>query len=233
MVTQTEEALLSGVSKLRLGASHSPRLTLALPRLQDFDGCHPSGGGGFDAHGRVLKYKTFFWVDAKAFGGEEKGFRIRLAALVVSRADQRVEFVEQTKRLERCGDGLACASGDDSEGKRSMTGLDDVEDFRHSDQARQVLVVEVLLADGDFFDGHAEAVALIERGDDFMHGHSAPLVEEVFGEVAAVLAERLLPGDVVQGHGVGNGSVAVEEISLEWALGDFELHGVTWRARTP
>ena len=84
--------------------------------------------------------------------------------------------------------------------------------------------VEILLVLGEGFDGHVEAVHLVEVGNDFDGGLAAPGVEELFIKDAAPLAERLLPGDVVEGHGVGDGAVAVEEIGAEWAWGQVQFH---------
>ena len=79
---------------------------------------------------------------------------------------------------------------------------------------------EGFLAVGDLLDRHGEALIAVEGGDDFSDGPSAPGVEEVFGEGAAMLGEDGGPGEVVEGHGVGYGAVAVEEVSLEGAWGE-------------
>jgi hypothetical protein len=99
---------------------------------------------------------------SESFGGEQEGLGMRFAALVVSGADERVEFFEQVERFERRGHGLAGAPGDDGEGKASVAGLDDFEDFRDCGETRQVFVVEIFFADGDGFDRHIQAAQLIQ-----------------------------------------------------------------------
>ena len=80
---------------------------------------------------------------------------------------------------------------------------------------------------GDLLDRHVERMALVEGGDDFADGHASPGVEERFGkEGAAVFSEGLLPGNVVQGHGVGDGAVHVEEVGAEGAGWEGQLHGL-------
>ena len=79
--------------------------------------------------------------------------------------------------------------------------------------------VEALLALGDGFGGHVETLHLIQRGDDFDSRPAAPGVEKGLIESATPLAERLLPRDVVERHGVDDGAVAVKEIGAECAGG--------------
>ena len=78
----------------------------------------------------------------------------------------------------------------------------------------------------DVGDGHVQALLLVERGEDFSDGHTAPGVEVIFGEVAAEGFKDMLPGNVVEGHGVGDGAVAVEEVGAEVSGREFEAEGV-------
>ena len=79
---------------------------------------------------------------------------------------------------------------------------------------------------GEFFDGDGGAIAAVEVVDDGVDGAAAPGVEEFLGEGgAAVLGEGAGPGDEVEGHGVGDGAVAVEEVGVEVACGEGEGHG--------
>ena len=86
----------------------------------------------------------------------------------------------------------------------------------------QLLEVEILFALGDGFDWHIEPVHLVQRGDNLNRRLAAPRIEELFIERAAPLAQRLLPGDVVERHGVDDGAVAVEEIGAKVAGGQLE-----------
>lgn len=195
----------------------APRL--AFPGLEDFDGGHSGGGGGLDTHVGVFEDETFFGGDAESIGGEEEGFGMGLAALVISGADEGLEFVEEAEGFEGGDDGFAGAAGDDGEGDGSVGGFDDLKDFGYGGESVEVFVVEAFFSDGGGVNGHLEALLLVHQGDDVADGHSSEAVEDVFREGASLFAEGLLPGDVVERHGVGDGSVAVEEIGLEGAWG--------------
>ncbi len=142
---------------------------------------------------------------------QEEGLWVGLGVGVIAGADEDVEFVFEMKSAQRGGDGFTRGSRDDGKGDAPVRLFDLLEDLGDGGELREKFVVEILFAVGDFFDGHGEGVTLVERGDDAGDGPSSPRVEEVFGEVvAAVFGEGLLPGEVVQGHGVGDGSVHVE-----------------------
>ena len=99
-----------------------------------------------------------------------------------------------------------------------MLEVDLLEDFGDGAELVDEAVVEGLFAVREFFDGDGEVVAAVEFGDDGVYGAASPGVEEFFGEGgAAVLAEGFVPGNEVEGHGVGDGAVAVEEVGLEVA----------------
>ncbi len=193
--------------------------------LGDPDGGHAGGGGGLDADVGVLEDEAVFWVDAEAFGGEEVGVGGGLRAPIIARADQGVEEGEEAEGFEGFDDGLAGASGDDGEGELAVLEADLFEDLGNGLDLVDALVVEALFAVGELVDGDGEAVAAVELGDDGVDGHASPGVEELLGEGgAAVLAEGAVPGGVVEGHGVGDGAVAVEEVGLEVAWGEGEGH---------
>ncbi len=87
------------------------------------------------------------------------------------------------------------------------------------------VVVEGLFAVSEFGDGDREVVALVEFGDNGIDGPAAPGIENFFGEGGtAVLAEGFIPGDEVEGHGVGDGAIAVEEVGFEIACRKGESH---------
>ena len=193
--------------------------------LGDADRGHAGGGGGLDADVGVLEDEAMGGVDAEARGGEEEGIGGGFAALIVAGADEGVEEVEEAESFKGFDDGLAGAAGDDGEGDVAVLEVDLFEDLGDGQELVDEVVVEALLAVGELVDGDGEAVALIELGDDVADGHAAEGVEELLGEVsAAVLGKGLGPGDVVEGHGVGDGAVAVEEVGLEVAFGEGEGH---------
>ena len=106
-----------------------------------------------------------------------------------------------------------------------MLEVDLFEDLGDGLELVDEVVVEALFAVGELGDGDGEAIAAVELGDDGVDGAAAPGVEELLGEGgAAVLVEGLGPGDEVDGHGVGDGAVAVEEVGLEVAFGEREGH---------
>jgi hypothetical protein len=186
---------------------------------------HAGGGGGLNAHLRVFEDEAGGGRNVKLFCGEEERLGVGLGAGIVAGADEDIEFVEEAEDLERFGDGLARGSGDDSEGDFFVGGFDLLKDFRDGGGFGQELVVKAFFTTGDFFDGHVQAVALVEGGDDFADGHASPGVEERLGEEgAAVLGESVLPGDVMKRHGVGDGAVHVKEVSAVGAGREGEAH---------
>jgi len=194
-------------------------------RLGDPDGGHAGGGGSLDADVGVLEDEAIFRVDAEALGGEEEGVGCWLGVGVVAGADQGVEEVEDAEGFERADDGLAGAAGDDGEGDVAVLEVDLFEDLGDGAELIDEAIVEAFFAMGELGDGDGEAVAAVEFGDDGVDGAAAPGVEELFGEGgAAVLAEGLGPGDEMDGHGVGDGAVAVEEVGLEVACREGEGH---------
>ena len=193
--------------------------------LGDPDRGHAGGGGCLDADVGVLEDEALAGVDTEAGGGEEEGVGGGFAALIIARTDESVEEVEEAEGVEGFDDGLAGAAGDDGEGDVAVLEVYLLEDFGDGLELVDEVVVEALFAVGKLVDGDGEVVAAVELGDDVADGHAAPGVKEFFGEVgAAVLGEGLGPGDVVDGHGVGDGAVAVEEVGLEVAFGKCQGH---------
>src|ERR1035437_4250646 len=105
-----------------------------------------------------------------------------------------------------------------------MLGLDQLQNLRDRLELREQLEVELLLMFGESFNGHCEAVHLIQRGDDLACGLAAPRVKKIFGKGAIPLRKGRLPGDVMQRHRINNGAVAVEEIGAEVAGGELKFH---------
>ena len=105
-----------------------------------------------------------------------------------------------------------------------MSGVDVFEDFGDNFQLRKKLVVQLFFAGADGFDGHAEAVLLVEHGDDFGDGSASERVEMALVEVAVPFGEDFLPSDIVEGHGIDDGAVAVEEIGVVRAGRELEFH---------
>ena len=105
-----------------------------------------------------------------------------------------------------------------------MFGLDEFHNFGDGLELREHCEVEFFLVLGQGVDGHGKAVHLIQRGDNLARGLAAPGIEKIFGKRAIPLCESGLPGDVVKGHGVDDGAVAVEEICPEWTGGQLQFH---------
>ena len=144
---------------------------------------------------------------------------------VVAGADEGVEEMEDAEGFEGADDGLAGAAGDYGEGDAAVVEVDLLEDLGDGLELVDEFVVEALFAMGELGEGDGEVVAVVEFGDDGVDGATTPGVEELFGEGgAAVFVEGFVPGDVVQGHGVGDGAVAVEEVGLEVAFGELQGH---------
>jgi len=189
------------------------------------DGGHAGRGRCLDADVGVLEDEAVFRIDTEALGGEEEGIGCGFGVGVVSGADQGVEEVKDAEGFEGADDGLAGAAGDNGEGDVAMLEADLFEDLGDGLELVDEVVVEALFAVGELGDGDGEAVAEVELGDDDVDWATTPGIEELFGEGgAAVFVEGLGPGDEVDGHGVGDGAIAVEEVGLEVACGDSEGH---------
>src|SRR5215510_13797318 len=91
---------------------------------------------------------------------------------------------------------------------------------------RQQSEVELFLTMRDLLDGHPQSALAIQGGHNFNDGHTAPLIKKLLVEFTTPLAERLLPGDVVQWHGIGNRAVTIEQVGAEIAPRNLELHVV-------
>jgi hypothetical protein len=195
--------------------------------LGDADGGHAGGGGGLDADVGVFEDEAVLGVDAQALGGEEEGVGSGLGMSIVAGTDKGVEEVKDAEGFERADDGFAGAAGDDGEGDFSVLEVDLFEDFGDGFELVDEVVVEGLFAVSEFGDGDGEVIAEVEFGNDGVNGSASPGIEEFLGEGgAAVLAEGLVPGEEVEGHGVSDGAVAVEEVGVEVACGEGEAHGI-------
>ena len=143
-------------------------------------------------------------------GGQQKGFRVWLALAVVSGADQHVEFMQQLQRIERCGDRFARAAGNNRKGNPAVLRVNMLHHFRDRFQLRQQLEIDVLLSCGHRLHRHVQSLLLVEHGNDLRCRHAAQSVEELLVKCATPFPKGLLPGDVVQRHGIGNRAVAIE-----------------------
>ena len=209
-----------------LGSFLARMTDYSLIRLSDPNRGHSGSRRSLDADVGVLEDEAIFRVDAQALGSQQEGVGSGFGVSVVAGADQGVEQVKEAEGFEGADDGLAGAAGDYGEGDVAVLEVDLFEDFGDGLKLVDEVVVEALFAVGELFDGDGEVVAEVEFGDDGVYGAATPGVEEVFGEGgAAVLVEGLGPGDEVDGHGVGDGAVAVEEVGLEVACGKGEGHG--------
>ena len=117
---------------------------------------------------------------------------------------------------------VACGrAGDDGEGDGAVAGFDVGEDGGDRAHVGDALQVELLFAvsGGDRVEAVAEP--FVQHFDGARQGDTTPAIEEVLWKVATLLAHGLLPADEVQGHGVSDGAIKIEEIGLEdaWRQG--------------
>ena len=96
--------------------------------------------------------------------------------------------------------------------------------FRDTLQLGKVFEVEFLFSFRDFGDRHMNALFATEKLNYVNDRKPAQFVEALFSELTSPFAERLLPGDVVQRHGVRDGAIAVKQIGIEnsWRYGKLE-----------
>ncbi len=90
-------------------------------------------------------------------------------------------------------------------------------------QVRQALVVKLFLAFRHQRHGHLDALLAPQPFDDLDDGRATQLVKALLRKFAAPFAKRLAPSKVMQRHGVGDGAVTVEQVSLEIAGRDEKL----------
>jgi hypothetical protein len=171
---------------------------------------HSRGGCGVDAKCGVLEDQARCRFYAEAFGGKEEAVGRGLAVYVIFGADESVEFVEDAESGERTDDGLASTAGDNCEGNATVLGEQVLEYARDRFELRKQFEIEGFFAGGERFDGHLEAVHLIEVGDDFANWLAAPRIEKLLIIVAVPFGEGFFPRDVMKGHRVGDGAIAVK-----------------------
>jgi hypothetical protein len=177
-----------------------------------------------DSHFSVFKDEAGFRTHSESGGSGQKRLGVGFALLVLSGADQGFELVEEIEGGEGLDNTFAGASGHYGEGDFAELHFDLFEDFGDSLELRQNLVIKLLFSPGDGFDGHGKPMQLVESGDDLNHGQPSPGVEGACREFAVPFGKRLGPGNLMKRHGVDDGAVAVEEVGLKGARGDFQLH---------
>jgi hypothetical protein len=187
------------------------------PRQGYPDPCHTSRFCGVDAHLGVFEDQAPFRWNAEPLGGHEERFRIGLALHIVAGTNKDVEAIRKPRRSQGGFYRFPRAAGDDSEGDASVLGFDVGHYFGNCFQFRQVFVVKSLLAMSDLGRGHGNAVFGGERLHDVDDRHATQLVVTLFGKRTAPIGERVAPRKIVEGHGIHNGSVAIEEVSGEFA----------------
>src|SRR5690349_20271345 len=84
-------------------------------------------------------------------------------------------------------------------------------------QLRQVFEVERFFPFGEVSDRHFDALLPAKEFDDLRNRSAAESIKAVFGKLASPFAQRLAPGNVMKGHRVGDGSIAVEKVGAEIA----------------
>jgi len=179
---------------------------------------HPLHAGGFsggDAGFGILKDKAFGGRNAEALRRDEEGFWVGFAVGVVFGTDEDVEAVEQIEHRERFDDGGTGRAGDDGERDATVSlkhMREDGGDWGDVDGGGDV---EGLFAFGDLVRVHVGAECFVQDFDGSGERDPAEGVEEVLGEGAALLGYGFGPAFEVQGHGVGDGAVEVEEIGAE------------------
>jgi len=190
--------------------------------LGDADPCHPSGFGAGDAGLGVFKDEAVGGSHVEAFGGGEEGFGVGFAVGVVFGADDGFESVGNAECGECALNGVARRTGDDGQLQASTPGVDVREDGKRGLNLVEHVEVESFFASYDGFRVHGRAEFLVEQLDYAERRNAAEGVEEVFGELAAGFSDGFGPDDEVQGHGVGECAVEIEEEGAEVAFGKSE-----------
>lgn len=190
----------------------------------DIDGVHPCGDDGGDAEVGVFEGLASGRFDAEAAGGFEEDVGGGFLAGDVLVGDDGGEPIEDAEVLEDSADGAAGAAGGDGHGELSAVLAGDIDDLFDGADVGEAGEIFGFLFVGDLEGVEVGAVLFGgEHAEDIAGGDAAEGVEAVFGEVEAVAAGDDLPGFEVEGHGVGEGAVTIED---EGVVGEWVAHGV-------
>ena len=181
------------------------------------DSHHESPGGTrrSDAGGAVFHGDALLGPHGEGGGGGEVGVGVRLAARDVVFSRQAQGDACGQPGAEQPGVDLAARRGRDH-GERDAAVAQVVEDLVHPGERLQVRAlhqgdVGVVAPFDEFAHGHLEREALAQRAPvgDFPAADERPEVR--LGQVVAVLGEHHVRGGVVQGLGVEQRAVEVEQ----------------------
>jgi hypothetical protein len=175
---------------------------------------HSGFAGGSDAQVGVFEGYALIWGHSDAAGGFEEDVGCGFAVLHIVGGDDVLEVVEEVEGGEGLGADGAGAAGGDGHGEAAGVLFDQADDGIDGADAGDEAEVKLFLVIGGGLDGEVVGMALVEDFDDLGGGDAGHFVEKGFGKLDAVLAEGFDPGFVMEGHGVGDGAVAVEDQAM-------------------
>jgi len=181
----------------------------------DQDPLHAGGFGGLDADLGVFEDEAFFRGDAEAAGGFEEGVGRGLAVDVILGADDCVEFIGDAQGVEGLEDYAAVSAGSDGHGAGAVVLVYQLDYGLDGEDLRDHLYVDFLFFQRGFPWGQGGATTFVEDFHDFFGGGASQFVKEGLGENAGVILQRSAPCHVMQGHGIGQSAVAIEDVAIK------------------
>ena len=91
-----------------------------------------------------------------------------------------------------------------------MLGLDVLQNFRNGLELGKQLEIKALLSAGHHLHRHGQSMSFVESGDDPGDGRATPGIEKLLVKFTIPFFKDLFPGNVVEGHGIGDGAVTVK-----------------------
>src|SRR5262245_53286122 len=67
-----------------------------------------------------------------------------------------------------------------------------------------------------------QSMLFVQKRDYLHDGEASPRIKLVFGESAIPCGEGISPSNIVQGHGIDDGAVAIEKISAEFSIRELQ-----------
>jgi len=204
------------------------------PHEPDIDGIHAGGADGLHAEIRVLEATASGGIHADALGGGEEDVGGGLLTGHILVGDHGIEPLEDIQMAQDAMDGVPGSAGSDGHGKDAAVFAGDGDDGFHGTDMGKVLEVEFLLFVGERDGIDVRPILFVgQHAEDVACGNTSERVEAGLGEIEAMPGGELRPGEPVERHGVGEGSIAIEDETG----GDEVGHGMgirfEWRKDVP
>ena len=148
---------------------------------------------------------------------------MRLASIVILRANHRVEPILNPERAQRGDNEGPVTAGGHSKRAFSPQALSEPHDLFHWRDLGNELKIVFLFPVHDRLDIHRKTKPVVQCRDDICRGPTAPFVEKLLGILPAKIRHRQGPSPIVQRHVVRQRAVTIKNITAKFAGWDFEF----------